>query len=312
MEKRTRNVKIAITGASGFIGQYTVLELNAKGHRMVLLGRERRKLDSAFYSNRIPFQLIETDYGHSLEKTLKGTDALIHLAGLRYQKERGMADYVTNNILITDRIFHAAAQSGIRNIVFASTIAVYNSWVNALPFTEDQNCFPPTPYGISKLTCEKIAYWYDLKFGTKIKSLRIGQAIGAEEREGYMVNTMIGQASRKETLTVWGRGSGTRDYVYVKDVAHAITAALELPEQSGVFNIGCGEPISHLRLAEAINRAFGNKGNLKMDPGKMEDAVPFFMSIKKAERELGWKSRWNLESMLADMANDDGHHLHSK
>ncbi len=295
-------MKIAITGASGFIGQYTVLELSAKGHRMILLGRERRKLDSAFYSNHIPFQLIETDYGHTLEKNLKNTDVLIHLAGLRYQKERGMADYVTNNISITNRIFHAAVQSGIRNIVFASSIAVYNSRANALPFTEDQNCFPPTPYGISKLACEKIAYWYDLKFDTKIKSLRIGQVIGAEEREGFMVNTMIGQATRKETLTVWGKGSGTRDYVYVKDVAHAITLALEHPDQSGVYNISCGEPISHLRLAESINRAFGNKGNLKMDREKKEDADPFFSSPKKAERELEWKSGWNLESMLADMA----------
>lgn len=299
-------MRIAITGASGFIGQYTVLELHAQGHQMVLLGRERRKLDSAFYSNHIPFQLVETDYVRDMDKTLRGIDALVHLAGMRHKKDGSMAEFITNNIVTTERLFHAAAQNKIRNIVFTSSIAVYNPWLNALPFSENQDCTPLTPYGISKLACEKMAYFYDQKFGTKIKCLRVGQVIGSEEREGFMVNTMIGQAIRRETIRVWGKGSGTRDYVYVKDVARAIHSALEHPELSGSFNISCGEPVSHLRLAEGINRALGNQGNLKMDPDKKEDVTPFFMSTQKTERELQWRPKWNLESMLADLAIDIG------
>jgi hypothetical protein len=125
-----------------------------KGHKMVLFSRNRKKLDSAFYSNHIPFELVETDYRSELERIMKGADALVHLAG--------------------------------------------------------------------------------------------------------------------------------------------------------TFNISCGEPISHLRFAESVNRAFGNKGNLKMASDKKEDTVPFFMSPTKAERELRWKSKWNLDTMMGDLAKDLG------
>lgn len=297
-------MKVVITGATGFIGQYSVLELHGRGHHMVLLGRNRKKLDSAFYSNHIPFELVETEYGTDLDRTLKQADALVHLAGLHHTKDRPMRDYITENITFTDRLYERAAANGIRNIVFASSIYVYNPAVNALPFSEDQNCFPATPYGISKLACEKIAHYYDSTFGMKTKILRMGQTLGTKERDGFAVSTLLRQAKWKQPLTVWGKGSGTRDYVYVKDVARAVAMALDYSDQSGVFNISCGEPISYLRLAEAINKAFGNKGNLKMDPDKKEDTMPFFLSIQHAEHKLGWKPKWNLDSMLAELARE--------
>ena len=299
-------MKVVITGAAGFIGQYTVLELHARGHKMALFSRDRKKLDSAFYSNQIPFDLVETDYRSGLERTLKGADALVHLASLRHHADRPMVDYITENMALTDRLLEAAVRNGIRNIVFASSHLVYNPEINTLPFTENQNCYPTTPYGISKLACEKIAFYYDSKHGTKTRCLRIGQVIGAEDQDGNIVSMFLRQAQWKQTLTVWGKGLGARDYVYVKDVAKAIAQALEQGDLSGPFNISCGEPIPHLRLAEAVNRAFGNKGNLKMAPEKKEDMVPFFMSPVKAERELGWKYKWDLHSMLADLAGDMG------
>jgi UDP-glucose 4-epimerase len=299
-------LKVVITGAAGFIGQYTVLELHARGHHMVLFSRDRKKLDSAFYSNHIPYELVETDYRSGLDRILKNADALVHLAGLRHQKDRPMIDYIMENMVLTDRLLQACIQNGVRNIVFASSRLVYNPDVNALPFTENQDCSPATPYGISKLACEKMAHYCDAKFGTRTKCLRIGQVAGPEEPEEFMVGTFIRQAQWKQPITVWGKGLGARDYVYVKDVARAIALAVESPDLSGTFNISCGEPISHLRFAESVNRAFGNRGNLKMAPEKKEDMVPFFMSPARAERELKWKPKWNIDAMLDDMARDIG------
>ena len=296
-------MRVAITGATGFIGRHIVRALHDRGDHLILLGRDIEKLQSTFSAQTGVFRLVQSDYVQGLDTALKGVEAVVHLAGLRYWKDRVMMDYIRSNVVNTDRLFSSAVAHGIDNIVFASTIAVYNPRFNSAPFSEDQCCSPQTHYGVSKLVCEKIAFYDNSRFGTKIKSLRIGQVVGQGEREGFMLSAMIRQARSKQPIEVWGEGVGTRDYVYIKDVVQAILDALDHPYTAGLFNISRGEAVTHLQLAETINQAFGNVGNVTFAADKLEDTSCVFASCERAECELGWRANWDLAEMFADLAN---------
>ncbi len=297
-------MKIAVTGATGFIGRHLVGELRERGHGLILMGRDMESLRSAFSDADPGVSLVETGYGRDLPGAVKDADAIVHLSGLRWRKDRQMRDYLANNVVPTENLYAAAAESGVRNIVFLSSIAVYNPGINALPFGEGEDCSPVTHYGVSKLMCEKIGAYYNHAFGLKIKSLRVGQVVGLEERGGFMLKDFMDKAGAGKALNVFGKGAGSRDYIYVLDVVSAIQKALEYPERVGVYNISLGKPVTHLQLAEAINVAFGNTGNLVMDPEKAEDPGRLLMANGRAKRELDWRPQWGLEEMFVDMARN--------
>ena len=297
-------MNVVITGATGFIGRYLVEELFVQGNRLTLLGRNIEKLRSLFNTYDPDLvSLVETEYDNDLGPILEGVDALVHLSGLRWLKDKMLGDYIENNVIPTENLFSASAASGINNIVFMSSIAVYNPRINFPPFVENVDCFPPTHYGVSKLLCEKIGSYYNSEFGMKIKSLRVGQVVGSGEREGFMLSEFVKRAMSRETLTVFGDGSGARDYVYVADVISAIVLALGHADMSGMYNISLGKPVTHLQLAETINHAFDNSGNLMIAPEKPQDKIRQWMSCELAWKEMGWQPQWDLEDMLANLAN---------
>ena len=297
-------MNVVITGATGFIGRYLVEELFVQGNRLTLLGRNIEKLRSLFNTYDPDLvSLVETEYDNDLGPILEGVDALVHLSGLRWLKDKMLGDYIENNVIPTENLFSASAASGINNIVFMSSIAVYNPRINFPPFVENVDCFPPTHYGVSKLLCEKIGSYYNSEFGMKIKSLRVGQVVGSGEREGFMLSEFVKRAMSRETLTVFGDGSGARDYVYVADVISAIVLALGHADMSGMYNISLGKPVTHLQLAETINHAFDNSGNLMIASEKPQDKNQQWMSCELAWKEMGWQPQWDLEDMLANLAN---------
>ena len=296
-------MKITITGATGFIGKYLVEELLAQGNQLTLLGRDFERLRSNFgESEQNGISLVQTEYDNDLPRILEGAEAIVHLSGLRWLKDKVLQDYITNNVTPTEHLYSAAAKNGIKNVIFLSTIAVYNPRINPSPLLEDIDCYPPTHYGLSKLLCEKIGNYYTSEFGLKIKNLRVGQVIGLGERQGFMLAEFIRRAAAKEALAVFGDGTGARDYIYVFDVVSAILLALRHPESSGVYNISLGKPVTHLQLAETVNRAFDNPGNLDTFPDKPQDKSKQWMSCERAWKELGWQPRWDLDEMFADMA----------
>lgn len=301
---KSSNVKIAITGATGSIGRQLVYTLLEKGYELVLLGRNKNRLKKLYDKQNGSFSLVQTDYGHDLNYQLSEANAIVHLAGLRYQQYSTLDDYLLNNFSVTQRLFSAALFNEISNIVFASTRSVYNPVINNSPFSEDEQCFPVTPYGVSKLVCEKIAHYYNQKFNLRIKCLRISQVVTANERFEFMLGKMLRSAANKQTIEIWGKGVGIRDYIYVKDVCSAILKSLEKSEAQGVFNICCGIPVTNLQLAETINEVFDNSGNLVFNPEKSEDTQSYILSTKRTKTELGWEAKWSLRDMLADMSSE--------
>jgi len=288
--------KIAITGGSGFVGKY-LLDLLNPHYNCVIFGRTKGE---DFEVNGRKISYIQTDYKkEQLIKQLKGVQAVVHMAAKKYEPTEQMSDYFTS-INASDNLFYACVTLNITNVVFLSSRAVYG--VNPkIPWREEIETAPSTFYGISKMTIEKIAGYYNSRYDLNIKILRLAQIIGLDEREEYMFSTFLNQARYKKRLKIWGEGKGSRDYIYVKDAVRAIEKSLKNDNIKGIFNIGSNKSISHRELAETINNVFENIGNLDFLKDKKEDTAKYLMNSNNAASELGWIAKWTLRDALIDM-----------
>jgi len=290
-------MKIAITGTTGVLGKYVVEELAE--HNLVLIGLPIEDME-VLYANIKSARLVTSDYSiESLTEALVGVDAVVHLAAIRHKKEfKSLEDYA-DNMRTCENIYAACRFHGIRNIVFTSSRAVYSPAVNEVPFQETDSVSPSMLYAQSKLAGERAGLSLpDLN----LKCLRLAQLMAAEEREGYMLKTFIQRADRGEPLVLYDEGVGRREYLYVRDAARAIKAALEKPEERGVFNVGSGVATSHRELAEAVSKVFaGGQLEVVCDISRDEDKSTVLMDGTKFRSTFGWSPDYTLESSLQEI-----------
>jgi len=296
-------MNIAVTGATGFIGKYTVKHLLNEGHKVTALGRDIHSLNENFNSD---ISKQETDYSYeSILNVLEGVDAIVHLAAKRLQKDLDPLDiepYVEGNIILTQRLLKAAHQLEIDRFCQASSISVYST-LNSLPFAETEVPSALSIYGVSKLACENLANLYGAKTKMKVTNLRLTSLCGVGERAGVICADYFNLAKEKKTLEIWGEGKTSIDFIYVKDAARAIEKALSMEHLPGTYNVGSGRCYSIKELAETVNSVFGNEGNIKYHLEKKEGGYKLYMDSAKAEKELGWKPKWSLSEAFFDMKN---------
>ena len=293
-------MRVAVTGASGFIGRYLVPALAAGGHEVVALGREAGGL-APLQGDGVTVRATDYDAG-DLADVLKGVDAVVHLAGRRSQRDDdplSFRPFAETNLNLLETLFFAARDVGASRFVQASTIAAYSA-ANAIPYLETDNPVPLNPYGLSKLASEQLLTLWGGKTGVRTTSLRLAASYGYGERVSAVLMKFADAAWRRHTLTVRGNGRIGIDQIYVRDVVRAFVAALAPDAPGGVFNIGAGRVFTLLEMAEAVNAAFGNDGDLRIEDPQDGPAPAPHMSIEAARQGLGWKPEWPLERALRD------------
>ncbi|MCK4854199.1 MAG: NAD(P)-dependent oxidoreductase [Bacteroidales bacterium] len=288
-------MKIAITGASGLLGRCLLDQM--QNHEVLLMGRSLQKLKE-IYNNRPDTRLYETDYSQeSLSEILAPADALIHFAARPTSKLFTNYDEYYWKIQLAEKIFKVCKSVGIKNAVFASSAMLYSPKVNTVPYVESEPIYPETLYAVCKMAIENLGFLHVENF----KSLRIA-LITLSERRGIMLGTFIQQAIRKQTITIYGEGIGVREMIYVKDAAAAIEAAINAPEQKGVFNIGSGVATSHNELADLVNEIFAwGSAEIVHDLSKHEASTRYPMDHGKAGRLLGWNPKYTAEQALTEL-----------
>lgn len=295
------SMKIAVTGARGFVGRYLLQELLANGCDVVALGRDKIGLVELRHAR---LQYVPTDYNRtSLERQLQGCDALVHLAGRRTLREdptHSIEPFIEPNVILTQRLAEACKTCGVRKVVMASTIAVYNG-SNSVPYSEGEPVLGLNPYGISKITAEnQLAHWARSGNGDAV-SLRFSALYGYGERISAALMRFIDQASRSESITISGPKDTAIDQLYVRDAVDAIIKAIASHEVSGSFNIGAGEAFTLEQMARAAVSGLESRSKIYIhssDPVK--NAMPF-MDISSAKQNLNWQPGWSLESAMTDI-----------
>lgn len=287
-------MKIAVTGASGFIGE-EVLEvlMGEPGTEVIALSRSKK--------DTLPGGPVwrQTDYTpDSLAGVLGDVDAIIHLAAVRGTAGT-LADYSINEV-ITENLLIAAGECGVNQFVFASSIAVYSD-TSMMPWTEEMRLSPKTLYGITKAACEHLIQYYSRKYGFRYAIVRIAQVLGTGERRRVMTNVFMEQAAAGGQLRVMGRSVAKRQYIYSRDLAGILADLARKQTGPVIMNAGMEEAHTNLEIARMVNEAYGNDVPVDYDDSTEETIEPSIMSTD-LYRQLMDRPVMTMQEALADIA----------
>lgn len=291
-------MRILITGATGFLGKNIVKSLQISSNfEIIVIGRSLEKLNSFFPEEEILKK--STDY--SLESLLLLThevDVVIHLASQLMQRDTDQLkiSQFADNLLTVEHLLIASNQNKVKQFVNTSSISVYQLGEN---LKENDFLSPSNIYGVSKANIESYLGYFQTKTSMNIVSLRLARLYGTGERIGLMFTDFLLKARRNESLVLFGKGSSTIEYIYIKDVVDVYMMILKDPLIRGVFNIGRGIPYSVKEIAENISSIYGNKIIYLED--KPDGVYGSVMDVSKAFKVLGWKAKWGLKESILDI-----------
>jgi UDP-glucose 4-epimerase len=301
---------IFITRGAGFIGSHIVESLLISGHRVTILD----KLSSGLHGN-LPnhscITFIKKDLlSHAATQWPRNLDAVVHLAALPSDAESWIELRRVHEINLsgTVHVLEGARHNQVPRFVFASSAAVYGD-ATSLPLHEDARTEPLSPYGLQKLAGEQYGRMIARESGLKFIALRFFNVYGTRQSASSpysgVISRFIQAMSSGRVITVRGDGSQTRDFVYVKDVAHAVAAALHFPSRASntlTCNIGSGTATSILELARILQQLKSNsRSPIEFGPLLPGEVLASRADIGKAADELSFAPRWTLGRGLADM-----------
>ncbi|WP_151447322.1 UDP-glucose 4-epimerase GalE [Lacisediminimonas profundi] len=321
---------ILVTGAAGYIGSHTCIELLQAGYKLIALDNlcnsSRTALERAEEVAGSPIHFVMSDVRDraALDAIFADhdIDAVIHFAGLKAVGESVEKPlmYYENNVDGTVTLLQAMAAAGIRRIVFSSSATVYGD-PDSVPIRETARLSTTNPYGSSKLMVEQIIndlVRSDPQWQAGI--LRYFNPVGAhasgrlgEDPRGIPNNLMpyIAQVAvgRRERLAVFGNdyptpdGTGVRDYIHVVDLAKGHVAALNrLFSQPGSFtvNLGTGRGYSVLDAVRAFEAASGRPIPYVVQARRPGDIAACYSCPDLALELLGWRAEKDLTEMCLD------------
>ena len=281
-------MKIAVTGASGFIGTELLALLN-KREDVSVIALTR---DASGHEDSERCKWRSTGYSfEGLVSALEDTDVIIHLAGVR-GTENDPVKFLVNEVM-TDRIVQAMWRCHAKRIVFASTMSVYND-DSLMPWTEDAPLKGRSCYGDSKANCERTIREYAEKHDITYGIARIAQVLGEGEKRRGMMNVFLDTAAARGTIKVMGKSVLRKQYIYVKDLVEVL-AILALGNEhysadtNIIVNVGMPDAYSNLEVAQIVNEVYGNPTPIDYDDSYPEKGRPFHMDISRLRSELSYE-----------------------
>ncbi len=297
-------MKILLTGGAGFIGSHVCEEL-----LLHHASTEVVVLDNFFTGRRenVPsqFRICEMDMRSSqllpfLQK--EKFDSIIHLAA-QTMVPASIEDPLFDadlNIMGLLNVLEGARKTGVKSIVFSSSAAVYGDNTN-LPLRETEIPRPGSFYGLTKATTESYLKLYHELYGLHTTVLRFANVYGERQGltgEGGVISIFAKHLSQGLPLTVFGDGTQTRDFVYVKDIAKALCLAVA-HEGFGIFNVSTGQEISLNKLISIFHNIFKVEPRVNYEKVRPGDIYRSVLSNKAIGEGLGLTAFTSLEDGLA-------------
>ena len=283
-------MRFLVTGGAGFLGAALANRLAASGHSVHVLD-DLSNGDPQRLDGRVVFTRGDVDNVPLLWSLLHEVDCVCHLAArvsvpqsVLYPRE-----YARVNVGGTVSLMEAMRDTGVGRVIFTSSGAVYGSQPRRL-VREDDPPHPDSPYAVSKWAAEQYIHTIGELWGIETVALRIFNAYGPGQSlplsHAPVVPRFLQQVLTGGSITVFGDGRQTRDYIYVDDVIDAVVAATTASRiNRAVINVGRGRETSADDLIRAIERAAGVTANVIYNSEK-SGGVPHLAADNSRAREL--------------------------
>jgi GDP-L-fucose synthase len=294
--------RIVVTGGAGFLGRYVVDKLKERGCRELTVPR-RSSFDLSRWDD------IERLFEHARPHFL------LHLAATVDSPvgHRNVATSFYNNVLMNTQLMEAASRHGVEKMICIGSASSYPA--NA-PFPlREQDLFKGMPdasreaHGVAKRLAWVQAKAYRQQYGFQcaflIPTNFYGPGDNFDPKSSYVIPSLIrkfieARESGVEEVVIGGSGCATRDFLHVEDCADGIVLALERYSGADAINLGSGVEIGIHELARKIARATEYTGRILWDPTYPDGPTRRVLDIARAQKELGFKARKNLNDGLIE------------
>jgi UDP-glucuronate 4-epimerase len=306
------HMRVAVTGAAGFIGSHLCEQLVAIGHHVVGLDNldhfydpatKRANLKMLKGDERFSWVEIDVRDRDALGSHLRGADAVVHLAaraGVRPSFDSPNA-YVEANVHGTGVLLDVVSALGVPRLVFCSSSTVYGDGART-PFREHAELgTPKSPYAATKVAAEALCRAFAHQV-PNIIILRLFSVYGPRQRPDLAFYKFAKCIAQGRPLPILGSTASYRDYTYVDDVVAGIVASLDIEEALAVFNLASGKPVTLEQMIVQLETALGRKANRRQLPPHPGDLFGTWGEITAARERLGYCPSWNLEAGVARFA----------
>ena len=306
--------RLLVTGGNGFLGRHVLAVLAEREYGAVVAPR------------KADYDLTQAEQVAACLRDVR-PDAIVHLAavvgGIGANRERP-GEFFYQNLIMGTTLMEQARAQGVRKFVAIGTICAYPKFT-PVPFREEDlwDGYPEetnAPYGLAKKMLLVQAQAYRQQFGFNAIFLLPTNLYGTGDNFNPNSSHVIPALIRKcvearergdSLIEVWGTGTPTREFLYVRDCAEGIVAALERYDGPEPVNLGSGEEVSISDLVGHIARATGFTGDIRFDPTKPDGQPRRKLDTSRAAKLFGWRARTRFEDGLRNtvdwyLANRDG------
>ena len=292
-----KNARIYIAGHSGLVGSAIVRLLKIRGFTN-LIHKTSKELD--LRNQAAVSQFYETDKPDYVVLAAAKVGGI--LANDSYP-----AEFLYDNLLIEANVIHGAYKSKVKKLLFLGSTCIYPK-LAPQPLKEDYLLTGPLEptnewYAIAKIAGIKLCQAYRKQYGSNFISAMPTNLYGPGDNfdpfNSHVIPALIRkfhEAKQKNSthVLIWGTGKPLREFCFVDDCADACLFLMENYNDEGIVNIGVGEDIKIIELAEIIKNVVGFKGNIVLDPTKPDGTPRKLVDVAKIS-QLGWRAKTGLK-----------------
>ncbi|TAL15313.1 NAD-dependent epimerase/dehydratase family protein [Patescibacteria group bacterium] len=283
--------KCLVIGANGFVGSHLVDELVEAGYSVRAFDRFGSPV--RFVKNKQVEVFVGDIFDdQAVYKALEGVDYVFHSfsATTPFASDSDPYGDITLNILRNVQIFEQCVAANVKKVMFMSSGgAVYGSLSEHKEASEMDAPIPVSPYGIGKLGTEYYLAYFNRKYGMKSISYRLTNPYGPRQPSNSnqgVIPIFIGKIKKGEELTVYGDGTGSRDYIYIRDATKMIVKSFANAEHH-TYNIGSGYQTNLNEIIESIEEATGLTAKVAHAEAPKTFLQNARVSIKRFNEEFG-------------------------
>lgn len=297
--KRGLGKRIVVTGGAGFLGRQVVAQLAARGAEDIVVPRS---------------QDCDLREAKACRQAVRGADLVIHLAarvgGIGLNRARP-AELFYDNAVMGIQLLDACRRAGVGKVVLIGTICAYPK-LTPVPFREEDLWagYPEetnAPYGLAKKMLLVQAQAYRRQHGLHSIYLLPVNLYGPHDNFNLETSHVIPALIRKmleareahaPSVTLWGTGNPSREFLYVEDAAEGIVLAAERYDGAEPVNLGTGQEITIRDLAHLVARLTGYTGEILWDPSKPDGQPRRCLDVSRARERFGFVAKTTLEDGL--------------